>query len=70
MKMSLAFKNNSVFGQEYATKGELHYEFHLPYARIAKAIREGKLAVHLVDGKIQLKVDEVIKLFFPKGLFD
>ena len=35
-----------------------------------KAVREGKLAVHLVDNKIQLKVEEVLNLFFPKGLFD
>lgn len=68
--MSLAFQSKSVLEQEYATKGELHYGLHLPYARIAQAVREGKLAIHLIDGKIQLKVEEVINLFFPKGLFD
>jgi hypothetical protein len=70
MKMSLAFKSASVLEQEYATKGELHYGLHLPYARIAQAIRNGKLTVHLVDGKIQVRVEEVLNLFFPKGLFD
>jgi hypothetical protein len=70
--MNLAFKPQSVLEQEYATKGELHYGLHVSYARIATAIREGKLAVHLVDGKIQLKVAEVVDLFFPprKSLFD
>jgi hypothetical protein len=38
--------------------------------RATQAIRDEKLAIHLVDGKVQLKVDEVINLFFPKGLFD
>ena len=68
--MSLAFKSNSVLEQEYATKGELHYGLHLSYNRMAQAVREGKLAVHIVDNKIQLKVEEVLNLFFPKGLFD
>jgi hypothetical protein len=72
MKMSLALKFNSVLGQEYATKGELHYGLHVSYERMAKAIRAGKLAVHLIDGKVQIRVDEVVNLFFPprKSLFD
>jgi hypothetical protein len=72
MKMSQAFKSNSVLEQEYATKGELHYGLHVSYERMAKAVREGKLAVHPIDGKVQLKVEEVVNLFFPprKSLFD
>jgi hypothetical protein len=70
MKMSLAFQSKSVLEQEYATKGELHYGLHLSYNRIAQAVREGRLAVHLIDNKIQLKVEEVLNVFFPKGHFD
>jgi hypothetical protein len=72
MKMSLAFKTNSVLEQEYATKSELHYGLHVSYERMAKAIREGRLAVRLVDKKVQLRVEEVVNLFFPprKSLFD
>jgi hypothetical protein len=72
MKMSLALKFNSVLGQEYATKGELHYGLHISYERMAKAIREGRLGIHLVDGKVQLRVEEVVNLFFPprKSLFE
>jgi hypothetical protein len=72
MKMSLAFKSNSVLEKEYATKSELHYGLHVSYARIAQAIRDGKLAAHLVDNKVQLKVEEVVNLFFPPkaSLFD
>ena len=70
--MSLAFQSKSVLEQKYATKGELHYGLHLSYNRMAQAVREGKLAIHLVDGKIQLEVEEVINLFFSprKSLFD
>jgi hypothetical protein len=68
--MSLAFKSKSVLEQEYATKSDLHYALHLPFNRMTQAIRDGRLAVHLIDNKVQLKVEEVLNLFFPKGLFD
>jgi hypothetical protein len=54
--MNLAFKPTSVLEKKYATKGELHYGLHVSYARIALAIREGKLAVHLVDGKYSFEL--------------
>jgi hypothetical protein len=62
MTMTLAFKTISVLEQEYATKGELHYGLRISYERIAKAIREGKLAVHLIDGKVQIEVKEAIEV--------
>lgn len=70
--MSLAFKSGSILEQEYATRGELHYALHISYDRMARAIREGKLDVCFVDNKIQLKVAEVLNLFFPprKTLFE
>jgi hypothetical protein len=61
--VNIALKSNPILEQEYATKGELHYAFHLSYARIAQAIRESKLEVCLVDNKLQLKVAEVVNLF-------
>jgi hypothetical protein len=63
--VNVALKSNPILSQEYATKGELHYAFHLSYARIAQAIRDRKLEVCFVENKIQLRVEEVIKLFFP-----
>jgi pyruvate kinase len=63
--VNIALKSNPILQQEYATRSELHYSFHVSYNRIAKAIREGKLAIHLVDGKVQLQVAEVVNLFFP-----
>jgi hypothetical protein len=61
MIMSLAFKDNEP--QEYATRTEIHYMFQVPYAAIAKAIRDGKLALHLIDGKIQIALDEARAVF-------
>jgi hypothetical protein len=61
MKMSLAFKDTDT--QEYATRTEIHYMFQVPYAAIAKAIRDEKLAMHLVDGKIQVNVAEATAIF-------
>ena len=48
--MSLAYDAGTA--QEYATRTEIHYMLHVPYAAIARAIREGKLDIHLIDGKI------------------
>jgi hypothetical protein len=63
--VNVALKSNPILEQEYANKGELHYAFHLSYARIAQAIRDRKLDVCFVDNKIQLRVAEVVNLFFP-----
>jgi len=53
--------------QEYATRTEVHYMLHVPYAAIARAIREGKLEMHLIDGKIQISVAEAKALFGTKS---
>jgi hypothetical protein len=65
MTMSLAFPTPSVLEQEFATKSELHYGLHISYERIAKAIREGRLAAHLVDNKLQINVQEALDVLFP-----
>jgi hypothetical protein len=57
-------RSHPILEQEYATKGELHYAFRISYDRMARAIREGKLDVCFVDNKIQLKVEQVVRLFF------
>ena len=65
--MSLAIKSEpSVLQQEYATKAELHYGLRISYERMARAIREGKLEVVYTEGKLQLRVSEVINLFYKK----
>jgi hypothetical protein len=62
--MSLAYDAGGT--HEYATRTELHYMLHVPYAAIARAIREGKLEMHLIDQKIQINVAEA-KAIFRKG---
>jgi hypothetical protein len=54
--MSLAFKPDET--KKYATKTEIRYMLRTTYNRIADAIRTGKLAIHLIDGKIQINVAE------------
>ena len=54
--MSFAFSSNET--QEYATRTEIHYMFKVSMARIAKEIRDGRLALHLIDNKIQISVVE------------
>lgn len=59
--MSLAYDTNST--PEYATRTEIHYMLRVSMAHIAKAIREGKLELHLIDKKIQINVAEARKVF-------
>ena len=54
--MSMAFKIDE--NQEYATKTEIRFMLGVSYGKISDAIKTGKLAIHLVDGKIQLNVSE------------
>ena len=54
--MSFAF--SYVESQEYATKSEIHYLLGISYGRILDEIRNGKLAIHLIDGKIKINVAE------------
>ena len=60
--MSLAINTTFVLDQEYASKSELHYGLRIPYYRIAKAIREGGVEMHLIDGMIKFKVKEVVEV--------
>jgi hypothetical protein len=39
---------------------------HVQYTTIAKAIRDGRLAVHLIEGKVQINVAEATHLFDKK----
>lgn len=59
--MSLAFKDND--NPEYATRTDVHYMLRIPMYAIAKAIHEGKLELHLIDGKIQINVAEARQVF-------
>jgi len=60
--MSLAFREDIKI-PEYATKTELHYLLHVPYYKIGEAVKKGKLAIHLIDGKIQINIAEAKALF-------
>jgi hypothetical protein len=59
--MSLAFQDNKA--PEYATKTEIHYLLHIPYYKIGEAVKNGKLAIHLIDGKIQINIAEARQVF-------
>ena len=65
--MSLAYDTDVT--QEYATRTEVHYMLRVSMAHIAKAIREGKLELHMIDGKIQINVAEAKALFRRSNLF-
>ncbi len=62
--MSLAFKDHKE--PEYGTKSEIHYMFRVSHGKIADCIRKGTLAIHLIDGKIQINIEEARKVLRPE----
>jgi hypothetical protein len=65
MTMSLAFQNNEE--KKYGTRTEVHYLLHVPYYKIAEAIKDGKLALHLIDNKVQINIAEAKTLLGKKS---
>jgi len=65
--MSLAYDTDAT--PQFATRTEIHYMLRVSMAHIAKAIREGKLELHLIDGKIQVSVAEAKAVFRRSNLF-
>lgn len=59
--MILAYDSNDT--QEYVTRAELHYMLRVPMYVIAKAVREGKLELHLINNKVQVSVAEARQVF-------
>ena len=39
---------------------DFSYKYKVPYSTLAKAIREGKIALHLFDNKIQINEEEAL----------
>ena len=64
--MSLAFKPTNILEKEFGTKADIHYGLRVPFAKIAKAINDGDLELHLIDGKVQIRIEEAIKVFYPE----
>jgi hypothetical protein len=62
--MSLAFKDHKE--PEYGTKTDIHYMFRVSQSRIADCVRKGKLAIHLIDGKVQINIEEARQVFRPE----
>jgi hypothetical protein len=65
--MSLAYNVDTT--PQFATRTEIHYLLRVSMAHIAKAIREGKLELHLIDNKIQINVAEARAVFRRSNLF-
>lgn len=59
--MSFAFQDDKV--PEFETKTDVHYRFKISYVKIAEAVREGKIALHHIDGKIYINMAEAQQVF-------
>jgi hypothetical protein len=46
---------------KFMTRLAFAYEYKIPYAIVMDRARRGELALHFVDGKVQINVEEALK---------
>jgi hypothetical protein len=46
---------------EFMTRSDFHYKYEVPFSKISDRVRRGKIALHFIDGKIQINVKEALK---------
>jgi hypothetical protein len=46
---------------KFMTRLAFSYEYKIPYSIVMDRVRRGELSVHLVDGKVQINVEESLK---------
>jgi hypothetical protein len=60
--MANAFQTSTdALKPRYITKTEAVYDYRTNYGVIGRLIKEGKIALHLIDGKIMLDGDEAAR---------
>jgi hypothetical protein len=47
--------------KKYITRSGAHYKYRISFNTIARLIRERKVALHLIEGKVMLEADEVAR---------
>jgi hypothetical protein len=51
------------YSNEFRTRLAFSYDFNVPYSTISNLIRKGEIELHLIDGKIQINVEEALKAY-------
>jgi hypothetical protein len=47
--------------KKFMTRLAFSYEYKIPYTIVMDRVRRGELAVHFVDSKVQIDVEEALK---------
>jgi hypothetical protein len=47
--------------KKFLTRLAFAYEYKVPYAVVMDRVRRGELALHFVDNKVQIEVEEALK---------
>lgn len=47
--------------QEFMTRLDFAYKHKIPYSIVTDRIRRGEIALHFVDNKVQINVEEALK---------
>jgi hypothetical protein len=51
---------------EYKTRLAFAYDHKVPYSTVSDRIRRGEITLHLIDGKVQINVEEALEACQPK----
>jgi hypothetical protein len=51
----------SMSNREFMTRIDFAYEHKIPYSIVTDRIRRREIALHFVDNKVQINVDEALK---------
>lgn len=46
---------------KFMTRTDFAYEFRIPYSIVSDRIRRGEIALHFIDNKVQINVEEALK---------
>ena len=46
---------------KFMTRPDFSLEYKIPYSTVTDRVRKGEIALHFIDNKVQINVDEALK---------
>jgi hypothetical protein len=53
---------------KFMTRLAFAYEYKIPYSTVTDCIRRGEIALHFIDNKVQIEVEEALRACVRKRL--
>jgi hypothetical protein len=59
-------QDTQTLANEFRTRRDFAFEFNVPYSTLNDRVRRGEVALHFIDNKVQVNVEEALKACAPK----